>query len=199
MRQNILVIGASGLIGATVASALETRGHTVIRASRSSDERVDVRDRDSLDSLFSRVGALDAVVTAFGSTPFKPLEDLSLDDIRSGLEDKTLGQIAVAAAAVPRLRDGGSITVTSGILSTRPVPTGAAASTANGAVNAYILAVAPYLPRGLRINAISPNVLVEAPGYHASFPGFSPVPASVVADAYVDAVEGDMTGEVISV
>lgn len=199
MAQNILVIGASGLIGSAVADALEDRGHQVVRASRSSGERVDIRDADALAELFQRVGPLDAVVAATGSVPFRPVDELTLDDYRAGFDDKTLGQISVATISAPHLRDGGSITLTTGILSDRPVPTGAAASLANGALNAYVRAAAPYLPRDLRINAVSPNVLVEAPGYHASFPGFTPVAAADVARAYADVIEGDGTGEVVSV
>ena len=199
MSQNILVIGASGLIGSVAAETLEARGHRVVRASRSTGERVDVRDDDSLASLFARVGPLNAVVTAIGSVPFRQVDELTLDDYRTGFEDKTLGQIAVATIAASHLRDGGSITVTTGILDGSPVPTGAAASVANGALNAYVRATAPYLPRGLRINAVSPNVLREAPGYHASFPGFTPVPAADVARAYADVIEGDGTGSVVSV
>ena len=199
MPRNILVIGASGLIGSAVADVLDARGHHVTRASRSTGERVDLRDEDSLVALFDRVGPLDAVVTAVGSVPFKPLSELTQDDFRAGFDDKTLGQISVAALAATRLRDGGSITVTTGILDGRPVPTGAAASVANGALNAYVRAAAPYLPRGLRINAISPNVLLEAPGYHASFPGFTPVPASDVAGAFVEVIEGEGTGAVVAV
>lgn len=199
MSQNILVIGATGLIGSAVADSLEGRGHQVVRASRSAGERVDLRDADSIEVLFQRVGQLDAVVTATGSVPFKPVTDLTLDDFRAGFDDKTLGQISVATIAAAHLLDGGSITVTTGILDGRPVPTGAAASVANGALNAYVRAAAPYLPRGLRINAISPNVLREAPGYHASFPGFTPVPATDVARAYADVIEGDETGAVVAV
>jgi NAD(P)-dependent dehydrogenase (short-subunit alcohol dehydrogenase family) len=197
--QNILVIGASGLIGSAVADALETGGHRVIRASRSTGERVDIRDADSLTALFARVGPLDAVVITTGSVPFRPVDELTLDDFRAGFEDKTLGQISAATIAASHLRDNGSITVTTGILSDRPVPTGAAASVANGALNAYVRAAAPSLPRGLRINAVSPNVLIEAPGYHASFPGFTPVAVADVARAYADVIEGDSTGAVISV
>lgn len=197
--QRVLVIGASGLIGSAVADALQSTGHEVIRASRSSAETVDLGDPASIEDLFARVRAVDAVIAAVGSVPFKTLDALTVDDFRSGFENKALGQIRLAAAAVPHLRDGGSITLTTGVLAERPVPTGAAASVANAALHGYVLAAAPSLPRGLRINAVSPNVLLEATGYHASFPGFVPVPAADVARSYVDVVEGESTGQVVSV
>ncbi|MDR6867896.1 NAD(P)-dependent dehydrogenase (short-subunit alcohol dehydrogenase family) [Microbacterium resistens] len=199
MAQRILVIGASGLIGGALADALDAAGHTVVRASRSSGEKVDVLDRASLDALFERVGTVDAVVAAVGSVPFKPLADLTVDDFRAGLADKTLGQLAIVEAGTPFVADGGSFTLTTGILADRPIPTGAAASVANGAVNAYVMAAAPYLPRGLRINAVSPNVLLEATGYHSSFPGFTPVPAEDVVRAYRAVIDGTATGTVVSV
>ncbi|WP_460799061.1 short chain dehydrogenase [Microbacterium sp. GXF0217] len=199
MPQNILVIGASGTIGSAVADALESRGHRVIRSSRSTGERVDIHDTDSLEALFTRIGDVDAVVTTLGSSPFRPVDELEPGDFRAALDDKTLGQISVATVAARHLRDGGSITVTTGVLSTQPVPTGATATVANGALNAYVGAIAPYLGRGLRINALSPNVLQESPGYHASFPGFTPVAAADVARAYADVIEGDASGTVVAV
>lgn len=39
-------------------------------------------------------------------------------------------------------------------------------------------------------------MLLEATGYHASFPGFVPVPAATVAEAYVRSVEGVETGRI---
>ena len=58
------------------------------------------------------------------------------------------------------------------------------------------LAAAVELPRGIRINAVSPTVLVEATAYHPSFPGFTQVSAAAVGQAYVKAVEGFQTGQV---
>jgi nucleoside-diphosphate-sugar epimerase len=56
----ILVIGAAGLIGAEVVKAL---GETeCIRASRSSDERVDISDPKSLAALFARIGMVDGII-----------------------------------------------------------------------------------------------------------------------------------------
>ena len=196
MARRILVIGASGLIGGAVADALEAAGDEVVRASRSSGEHVDVLAPPSIDALFSRIGIVDAAV---GSVPFKPFAELTADDYRAGCDDKVLGQLAIVAAGTPYVADGGSFTLTSGILADRPIPTGAAASVANGAVNAYVLAASPYLPRGIRINAVSPNVLSEATAYHSSFPGFTPVPAADVVRAYLRVIDGDESGTVLSV
>ncbi len=85
---------------------------------------------------------------------------------------------------------------TGGVLSREPIRTGAASSAANGALDAFTMAAAVELPRGIRINCVSPTVLVEAPAYHPSFPGFTQVGAAAVGLAYVKAVEGVQTGQV---
>ncbi|EWS81568.1 short-chain dehydrogenase [Brachybacterium phenoliresistens] len=198
-RSRVLVVGASGLIGSTVADLLDQRGHEVVRSSRSSGERADLTDPASIEALFERIGPVDAVIAATGSVPFKPLPELGVEDFRAGILDKALGQIALVTLGAPRLRPGASFTLTSGILAQSPVATGAVASAANGAIDAFVRAAATTLPGGARINAVSPTVLAEAEGYHASFPGFVPVPAATVAQAFVRSVEGVETGQVFAV
>ncbi|WP_435748454.1 short chain dehydrogenase [Microbacterium sp. PMB16] len=194
-----LVIGATGSIGGVVAAALEQRGHEVIRASRSSIPSVDVYDPVSIRDLFAAVGELDAVVVAVGSVGFKPLTELGRDDYVAAFTKKTLAQIEVLSQALNRVRDGGSITLTSGVLAREPIATGAAAAMANGALESFVITAAAEAPRGIRINAVSPDVLENSPGYHSSFPGHRPVTDVEVATAYIRAVEGVITGRILPV
>ena len=62
-----------------------------------------------------------------------------------------------------------------------------------------MLAAATELPRGIRINAVSPSVLEDAPSYHSSFPGFVPVSSHRVGQAYAKSVLGVQTGQVFPV
>jgi len=56
------------------------------------------------------------------------------------------------------------------------------------------------LPRGLRINVVSPNVLIESmAAYGPYFPGFEAVSAQRAALAFQRAVEGIQSGETITV
>lgn len=199
MPLRVLVVGATGLIGGHVADALAARGHDVVRASRSGAERVDLQDETSIAALFDRVGDVDAVVSATGKAPFAPFTDLTVDAFDAALGDKALGQIALVIGGMARVRPGGSFTVTSGVLSDQPIATGAAASVANGALNSFVIAAATGLPSGIRINAISPNVLADSPGYHDSFPGFPPVATVDVVRAYIRSVEGVETGKIFSI
>jgi hypothetical protein len=108
--------------------------------------------------------------------------------------------VNLALAARDHLRDGGSITLTTGILSDQPIVAGSSASLVNGAVEAFVRAAAIELPRGLRINVVSPSVLVEAmPSYAPFFRGFEPVTAARAALAFSRSVEGAQTGQVYKV
>jgi NAD(P)-dependent dehydrogenase (short-subunit alcohol dehydrogenase family) len=98
------------------------------------------------------------------------------------------------------LRDGGSITLTSGVLVDQPVRYGAAASLGNGGIEAFVKAASIELPRGIRINAVRPGVLVESMGELGPFfRGFDPVPAARVALGYSRSVEGTDSGQVYAV
>lgn len=195
---DVLLIGGTGHIGAAVHRALAGR-HRVIVASRTSEVSVDVSDPASIAALYEAVGTVDAVVATVGKVPFKPLADLVADDLRSGFENKVLGQLQLVLAGIDHLRDGGSFTLTSGIVGREPIRTGVAPAVANGALDAFVRSAAAELPRGLRINSVSPTVLTEATAYHASFPGFIPAPAARVAQAYVRSVEGVDTGRTLIV
>lgn len=194
-----LVIGATGSIGGVVAATLDVRGHEVVRASRSGEQSVDVTDPASIRSLFERVGPVDAVVVAVGSVPFKALVDLTHDDYLAAFAGKTLAQLDVVREALAHVTDGGSITVTSGVLAREPIATGAAAAMANGALESFVVTAAAEAPRGIRINAVSPDVLANSPGYFSTFPGHRPVTDDEVGQAYVRAVEGIVTGRVLTV
>lgn len=193
----ILIVGANGLLGSAAVAALKGR-HEVIEASRSSGVSVDLAEPDSIRRMFDQVGTVDAVISCTGSVPFKPLSELMDKDFRAGFEDKVLGQVNLVQLGAEYIADGGSFTLTSGVLAREPILTGAAASLANGALESFVMAAAAELPRGIRINAVSPTVLAEASGYHEFFPGFSQVPADEVGRAYVKSVEGIQTGQVFA-
>ncbi|MFD5215249.1 short chain dehydrogenase [Microbacterium sp. NPDC058345] len=194
----VLVIGSTGHVGSSAIAALSGR-HEVIEAGRSTRPRIDITDPDSVRSALDEIGTVDAVIVAAGSVPFRALGDLDRDDYLSAFTDKVLSQIDVARLAVPHLADRGSITLTTGILAREAIATGAAASMANGALESFVRAAAPELPRGIRINAVSPSVLAEATGYHDAFPGFPQVSSASVGQAFQRCVEGIATGQVLRV
>ncbi|MGY4492906.1 short chain dehydrogenase [Pseudomonas sp. TE3610] len=196
----ILLIGASGTVGSAVATELAQR-HDVIRIGRNSGElQVDISDPASIRRLFEQTGRFDALVSAVGSVTFKALGEMTDDDFSLGLQNKLMGQVNLLLIGREFANDGASFTLTSGILNRDPIRTGASAAMVNGALDAFVKAAAIELPRGLRVNAVSPTVLEEAMGSYAPyFRGYKPVPAAEVALAYAKSVEGLQTGQVFIV
>lgn len=192
----VLVIGATGTIGAAVVKLLEPR-HEVLSASHSrSTLAVDIADPESIKRLFAKVGRVDAVVSTAGQAVFRPLADLTDADFAFCLSNKLMGQVNLVRFGIDALTDGGSFTLTSGILSRRPAPGGAAISIVNAGVEAFARAAALELPRGLRVNAVAPDWVRETLVALKMDPQPG-VPAAKVAETYVAAVEGSMTGQVL--
>jgi len=197
----IVIIGASGTVGRAVTDELSRR-HEVIRVGRTQgDEQVDITSQASVQALFEKIGPVDAIVSASGGLYFGPLATMKDSDFNQGLQDKLLGQVRLALAAKHHLNAGGSITLTSGIVSAQPIRDGANATAVNHALEGFVRAAAlELLPRGLRINVVSPNVLVESmEAYGPYFPGFEAVTAQRAALAFQRAVEGIQSGETITV
>ena len=190
-----LVVGSTGLIGSYVAKTLSKHG-TVIGVSRTTQISVDVKDPASIKAMYEMVGKVDAVASCIGKVAFKPVAELTYEDYLMGLKDKALGQVELVRAGIDFLNDAGSFTLMTGVLARDPIPSGSVAALANGAIESFTLAAAIDIPRGIRINTVSPNVLVEATSYHASFPGFHQVTAQSVADAYVKSILGKQTGQI---
>ena len=190
-----LVVGSTGLIGSYVAKTLSKYG-TVIGVSRTTQIPVDVKDPASIKAMYEKVGKVDAVASCIGKVVFKPVAELTYEDYLMGFKDKALGQVELVRAGINFLNDNGSFTLMTGVLARDPIPSGSVAALANGAIESFTLAAAIDLPRGLRINTVSPNVLVEATSYHASFPGYHQVSAQSVADAYVKSILGKQTGQI---
>lgn len=192
----IIVIGATGTIGQAVTQRLSSE-HEVIRVSRTSgDVHADIADSDSLRALFASRAPFDAVVCAAGQAAFRPLVNLNDEDFELGLRSKLMGQVNLVRLGFPHISDGGSFTLISGIVSQHPVAGSTSISMVNAAVEAFARAAALELPRGLRVNVVSPpwvRETLEAMGRNPS-PG---LPASVVARAYLASVEGDMSGQVL--
>jgi len=190
-----LVVGSNGLIGRHVFLALTQFGE-VIGASRSSEVSVDVKNPASIRAMYEKVGKVNAVASCIGKVPFKPVSELSYQEYEEGFRDKGLGQVELVRAGIDYVTDGGSFTLMTGILARDPIPSGSVAALTNGAIESFTLAAAIDLPRGLRVNTVSPNVLVEATNYHSSFPGYHQVTAKEVADAYLKSILGKQTGQI---
>jgi NAD(P)-dependent dehydrogenase (short-subunit alcohol dehydrogenase family) len=192
----IIVVGATGTIGSAIVEALGGR-HEVVRVGHSRGEhRVDIESEDSVRRFFGEVGRFDALVSAAGRAAFKPMEQLAAEDFLFGMNSKFLGQVNLVRHGLAQVADGGSFTLTSGVLAREPMPGGTAISPVNAAVEAFALSAAKELPRGIRVNVVSPpwvSETLKAMGQD----GAGGLPASVVARAYAEAAEGTRSGETL--
>ncbi|SHN40776.1 NAD(P)-dependent dehydrogenase, short-chain alcohol dehydrogenase family [Duganella sacchari] len=193
----VIVIGATGAVGKAVVEELGKRHDVVTVGARGGQYQVDFADIGSVRGLFAKVGKVDAVVVTAGVLHFAPLTSFTPEQFYVGLNSKLMGQVNVALVAQEYLNDGGSITLTSGILADEPIRQGASATMVNAAIEGFARGAAIELPRGIRINVVSPTVLQESmDAYGAFFIGFEPVTASRAALSYARSVDGAQTGQV---
>jgi NAD(P)-dependent dehydrogenase (short-subunit alcohol dehydrogenase family) len=195
----ILVIGATGTLGAAIVSLMMESRHEVLSASYSrSALKVDLSNPDSIKRLYANVGPIDAVVSAAGESVFQPLLSLSDADFSLCLTSKLMGQVNLVRFGVEFLSDGGSFTLTTGNLSRQPIPGSAAISASNAGLEGFVRAAALELPRGLRINAVAPGWVRETLVAKSMDPNLG-LPAAEIAETYRQAVEGSATGQILDV
>ena len=196
----ILLIGATGTIGSAIDRELSPRHEIVRVGSKSGDFQVDISDSASIRNLFEQTGRFDALICAAGNVNFVALGEMSEKDFALGLEDKLMGQVNLLLIGREFANDGASFTFTSGVINREPIRTGSSADLVNAALDGFVKAAAIELPRGLRVNSVSPTVLTEAMGKYAPyFRGFKSVAAADVALAYAKSVEGLHTGQTYQV
>ena len=111
----IIVVGATGNVGKTAASALSGR-HEIIRVGKTSgDVQMDIEDVDSIRTMYQQVGKVDAVVSAIGHVHFGPVHEMSSEQFIMSINGKVLPQVNLVLVGIDYVNDGGSFTITSEI------------------------------------------------------------------------------------
>jgi NAD(P)-dependent dehydrogenase (short-subunit alcohol dehydrogenase family) len=193
----ILIVGATGTIGRPLVAALQGRHELVLASKQKAHEKVDIADPASIRALYKRVGKLDAVVSASGEAKFAPLARLTDEDFAFSMRSKLMGLVNLIRYGFESVSDGGSFTVTSGLLAREPMAGGAVASLINGALDSFTRAAALEAPRNIRVNVISPPWVTETL-IALEMDTTNGMPAAELARAYVDSIEGRQTGAVVS-
>lgn len=194
----VLVIGSTGTIGTPVTYALEDK-YEVVKASHSRSEiKVDIADANSIKAMYEKVGKVDAVVSVAGHAIFRPMTALTDEDFATSLKNKLMGQVNLVRLGLHYVRDGGSFTLSSGILSRHPMPGGAAVSMVNAGLEGFVRAAALEMPRNIRVNAIAPGWVRETL-IQLNMDPTGGTPADIVAQTYLYAVESKFTGQVLDV
>ena len=191
----IVVVGATGTIGKAVVAAL-ARNPEVLAASRKSRIRVDVTDPDSIRAMYRTVGRIDALVSAAGDAKFAPLEKLTDSDFQFSLGHKLMGQVNLVRLGMDSMTDGGSFTLTTGVLARRPMAGSGAISLVNAGLEGFVRAAALEAPRGIRVNAASPPWITDTMKALGMNPSGGMTPEAA-AQLYVRSVTGKQNGAVI--
>jgi NAD(P)-dependent dehydrogenase (short-subunit alcohol dehydrogenase family) len=170
--QAVLVIGRGSGLARAVTLAARDAGAKVVAAGRDRDalaaayadepgistETVDLTDEASIAALGERLGSVGHVVSTASARARGRVPDLDRDAIRLSFDTKVIGPLMLAKHLAPRISQGGSFVLFSGV---------AAAKIAVGTLGVAITnAAADTLARSLalelapiRVNAISPGVI----------------------------------------
>lgn len=182
----ILIIGAAGAIGKIITPALEKK-HEVITAGRNSgDIQVDLSSADSIKAMFNIVKNIDACVCIAGDSHTGDLATLTEENLNLGIKNKLIGQANLVLVGQNYLNDNGSFTLTSGKMGDKPAKNAAGKAIVNGGVNSFGMAASLEMPRGLRINVVSPSKVAD-------------IPMNDLINGYLQSIEGIVTGEIIKI
>lgn len=170
--KKVVILGGTSGIGFATARAAQAQGAQVVVSSSNKDKVAkavaalgsaanglvaDLSDAESVERLFKDIGDFDHLVyTAGESLLFGNLDSLDMTAIRKAFDVRVFGAIAAVKAALPYLRQGGSVVLTSGIASAR-APKGltigaSMCSAMEGFTRALAVELAP-----LRVNIVSPG------------------------------------------
>jgi NAD(P)-dependent dehydrogenase (short-subunit alcohol dehydrogenase family) len=188
IQRVVLITGASQGIGAAVAVRLASPGTAVYASYRSSREegeavvaavrargatghlvRLDVADPASVARTFAEIagayGRLDVLVNNAVEDRSAPLAEQTIEDWRRVLGVKLDGIFLCTQAALPLFEASGraSMIAVSSYEGENPGPDFLAYGVAAAGVNAFVKAMALYLPRfGGRCNAVCPGPVPTA-------------------------------------
>ena len=196
----ILIIGGTGTIGSKLSEYFG-KNHEVIIAGRSGGSiQIDIADPQSIREGLEGASRVDAIICAAGEAKWAPFKDLSEEDYYIGIRSKLMGQVNLVRIGKQFVNEGGSITLTSGILADDPVPMTTSAAMVNGALHSFVKAVVLDLNEKIRVNVVSSGLVADAvEKYSEYFPGHHPIPMDKMLRGYIRSVEGKATGEIIRI
>ena len=170
-NKKIIVAGGTSGIGLATALLFQEVGTSVTVTGRNPEKleaakqkglqtaQVDSSNITDLEDFFKSIGNIDHLVIALGSSKgVGNFNDLSLNDIREGFEEKYWSQLNTLKNALPYVNKKGSITLVTAITGSAKMPGTSGIGSINGALEIYVPILAKEL-KPIRINAASPGVV----------------------------------------
>ena len=178
--QNVVIIGGSSGIGLATAYLAQLEGAVVTITGRSEDKLrraandlggaktaiLDIAKEPDIRQLFIDCHPIDHLVILGASLASGAIRDATLEDLSRPITERIWGAIHAIRHAIPKM-SGGSITLTSGLFSSRPVAGMATVAAAVGGIEAMTRALALELAP-VRVNAIAPGY-IDTPLLRAAF------------------------------
>ncbi|WP_433203797.1 SDR family oxidoreductase [Dactylosporangium sp. CS-047395] len=173
-RRVAILGGTSGIGLATAQTAASLGAEVVIVGSRretvdkalttlpttATGHAADLTDEPTIGAVIDTIGTIDHLAyTAGEPLTLVPLPDLDRATAASFFALRYFGALATVRAAAPHLRDGGSVTLTTGTATDRPAPGWTLGASLCGAMDALTRALAVELAPRLRVNAVKPGVI----------------------------------------
>ena len=169
--KSVVVVGRSGGIARAVTLLAPSEGARVVVAGRDSAtlaadykddgiaaETVDVTDDASIRGLADRVGSVDHVVSTVSARARGKLAELDRAKLQLSFDTKVIGPAMLAKYFAPKMNDGGSIVLFSGVNAFKVNVGYLGVAITNGAVDFLTRSLAVELAP-IRVNAISPGVI----------------------------------------
>ncbi len=170
----MLVVGGATGIGRAVAELSAASGAQVILASRNLArlERaateigagtqvapVDMTDEAAVRAWAGALPAIDHLVISASSAVHGPFAELETVPLRAMFDAKFFGPYVVAREVLAKLREGGSVTFFSGVLSRRPGVNCSGLGAVNGAIESLTYGLALELGPRIRVNCCAPGMV----------------------------------------
>lgn len=177
---HVVVVGGSSGIGMAAAALAHAQGAHVTIAGRSEGKlaqaqhelgdvrtvAADIASEGAVANIFATLDHVDHVIVSAGTLANGHIVDNDMDTLRRIVDERIWGLVHVVRQARPRMTDG-SITFTSGSLSTRPRPGTAMLSASLAAVEALAPALALEVAP-VRVNVVTPG-LIDTPLLDGAF------------------------------
>jgi len=171
--KTVAIVGGGSGIGKAIAKTVVGRGASVAISSRNAEKLaraaqsiprcdvigLDMTDSAAIDAWASNLPAIDHLVITASSAAHGPFSGLEESALRNLFDAKFFGPYLTVKAALPKVRDGGSITFFSGVLARRPGLNCSGLGAVNGAVESLCYALALELGPRLRVNCVSPGMI----------------------------------------